>query len=72
MKAFWLLFSLINLLLLILFLKSGFASGGYETRNIQGWEVKINRQLWVEEKEAMQSAVANAARKHRFTRYQAK
>ncbi|MEL6930391.1 MAG: hypothetical protein AAFO95_17395 [Cyanobacteria bacterium J06600_6] len=39
-------------------IRSGFASWEYETRNIQGWDIKINRQLWVEEREVTQKAIA--------------
>ena len=58
MKNFWLVFSLINLLLLIFFIRSGFANWEYETRNIQGWSVKINRQLWVTEKAVTEKAIS--------------
>ena len=52
MKIFWLTFSSINLLLLILIFvfSCGFRSSEYETKNIQGWKVKINRQLWQEKR----------------------
>lgn len=58
MRSFWLTLAFINLLLLIFFIRWGFASGEYETRNIQGWEVQINRQLRVEEREVTQRAIA--------------
>ncbi|MEO1802340.1 MAG: hypothetical protein AAFR62_18295 [Cyanobacteria bacterium J06629_2] len=58
MRNFLVAFTLINLLLLIFFIRWGAASWEYEVRNIQGWEVKISRQLWVEEREVTRQAIA--------------
>lgn len=57
MKAFWLIL-FINLLVLVAFLRAGFADREYEPRRIHGWRVKINRQLWIEEKAVTQNAIA--------------
>ncbi|MBE9212889.1 hypothetical protein IQ247_09320 [Plectonema cf. radiosum LEGE 06105] len=58
MKIFWLAFSSINLLLLIFLFSCGFSNSEYETKNIQGWKVKINRKLWKEEKQITKDAIA--------------
>ena len=44
---------------LIIFFSSGFKSLEYETRNIQGWNIKINRQLLTQEGELTQKALAS-------------
>lgn len=58
MKAFWLLFWAIALLVIIFFISRGVSNGEYETRDIRGWKVNINRQLWTEEAEITQNAIA--------------
>ena len=45
-------------LLLIIFCSLGFKTSEYETRNIQGWNIKINRQLLTQERELTQEAIA--------------
>lgn len=57
MKIFWLAFSSINLLLLIFLFSCGFSNSEYETKNIQGWKVKINRKLWKQEKQITKDAI---------------
>lgn len=58
MKAFWLLFSSIALLAIIFFTRKGLAERKYEIHHIQGWKVKIDRQLWNDEAQITQTAIA--------------
>lgn len=43
---------------LIIFVSLGFKASEYETRNIQGWNIQLNRQLLTQERELTQEAIA--------------
>lgn len=43
---------------LVVFLSLGFKTVEYETKNIQGWQIKIERQLLTQERELSQKAIA--------------
>ena len=57
MKLFQITLFLVSLSLIFL-VSLGFKSSEYETRNIQGWNIKINRQLLTQEREPSQKAIA--------------